>query len=58
MTVVARLFKIAAIQEENRRKNWDTMGQMHSEQFKLRQMYNADKVDPAAVADQQKKSTS
>jgi Spy/CpxP family protein refolding chaperone len=55
MTVVARLFKIAAIQEENRRKNWDTMGQMRSEQFKLRQMYNADKVDPTAVADQQKK---
>jgi len=47
--------KIAAIQEENRRANWNTMGQMRAEQFKLRQMYNADKVDPAAVADQQKK---
>jgi Spy/CpxP family protein refolding chaperone len=47
--------KIAALQEENRRKNWDTMGQMRSEQFKLRRMYYADKVDPAAVAEQQKK---
>jgi Spy/CpxP family protein refolding chaperone len=47
--------KIASIQEENRRKNWNTMGQMRSEQFKLRQMYYADKIDPAAVAEQQKK---
>ncbi|HET7763959.1 MAG TPA: Spy/CpxP family protein refolding chaperone [Burkholderiales bacterium] len=47
--------KIAAVQEENRKANWNTMGQMRSEQFKLRQMYNADKVDSAAVADQQKK---
>ena len=47
--------KIAAIQEENRKANWNAMGQMRSEQFKLRQMYNADKVDSAAVADQQKK---
>ena len=47
--------KIAAVQEENRKANWNTMGQMRSEQFKLRQMYNGEKVDPAAVADQQKK---
>jgi Spy/CpxP family protein refolding chaperone len=47
--------KIAAIQEENRRKNWDTMGQLRSEQFKLRQMYQADKIDSAAVSEQQKK---
>jgi len=47
--------KIAAIQEENRRKNWDAMGQLRSEQFKLGQMYNADKIDSAAVAEQQKK---
>lgn len=47
--------KIAAIQEENRRKNWDAMGQMRTEQFKLRQMYNADKIDSNAVAEQQKK---
>lgn len=47
--------KIAAIQEENRRKNWDTMGQMRAEQFKLRQMFNADKIDSNVVAEQQKK---
>jgi Spy/CpxP family protein refolding chaperone len=47
--------KIAAIQEENRRKNWDAMGQMRTEQFKLRQMYNAEKIDSNAVAEQQKK---
>jgi len=47
--------KIASVREENRRKNWDTMGQLRSEQFKLRQMYYADKIDPAAVSEQQKK---
>jgi Spy/CpxP family protein refolding chaperone len=31
------------------------MGQMRSEQFKLRQMYYSDKIDSAAVAEQQKK---
>ena len=47
--------KILAIQEENRSKNWGTMGQMRSEMFKLRRMYNSDKVDPNALAEQQKK---
>ena len=47
--------KVAAIQEENRRKNWDAMGKVRSEQFKLRQMAFADKIDPAAFAEQQKK---
>ena len=47
--------KIAALREENRRKNWDRMGTVRSEQFKLRQMYDADTVDPQAVAEQQKK---
>ena len=47
--------KIAAIQEENRRKNWDAIGQLRSKQFKLGQMYNADKIDSTAVAEQQKK---
>jgi len=47
--------KVAAIQEENRRKNWDAMGQIRAEQFKLRQMYNADKIDSNAVSEQQKK---
>ena len=47
--------KILAIQEQNRQKNWDTMGQMRSEMFKLRSMYNSDKLDANALADQQKK---
>lgn len=47
--------KIATIQEENRKANWNAMGQLRSEQFKLRQMYNADKIDSAAVSEQQKK---
>jgi len=47
--------KVLAIQEENRRKNWDRMGQMRAEQFKLRSMYNADSIDPQAFAEQQKK---
>ena len=46
--------KVLAIQEDNRRKNWDTMGKMRAEQFKLRSMYNADNVDPQAFAEQQK----
>jgi Spy/CpxP family protein refolding chaperone len=47
--------KIFAIQEDNRRKNWDTMSKMRSEHFKLRRMYAADKVDPNAFAEQQSK---
>jgi Spy/CpxP family protein refolding chaperone len=47
--------KVLAIQEENRRKNWDTMGKMRAEQFKLRSLYNADSVNPQAFAEQQKK---
>jgi Spy/CpxP family protein refolding chaperone len=47
--------KIASIQEENRKANWNAMGQMRAEQFKLRQMYNADKIDSNAVIEQQKK---
>jgi len=47
--------KIAAIREEHRRKNWDAMGQMQSEMFKLRQLYRAEKLDAGAIAEQQKK---
>ncbi|MBZ5612247.1 MAG: Spy/CpxP family protein refolding chaperone [Acidobacteriia bacterium] len=47
--------KIAAIQEDNRRKNWDTMGQLRSEMFTLRRMYNGDIIDPKAFSEQQKK---
>ena len=37
--------KIQAMQEENRQKNWTTMGQLRTEMFALRRMYYADKVD-------------
>jgi len=47
--------KIAAIQEENRKKNWGTMGETRSETFKLRRMLSAENVDPKAVTEQQKK---
>jgi Spy/CpxP family protein refolding chaperone len=47
--------KIAAIQEDVRRKNWDAMGQMRGEMFKLQRLYNADNVDTKVFADQQKK---
>jgi len=47
--------KISVLQEEYRRKNWDTMGQLRAEQFKLRRGYYADKLDPNALAEQQKK---
>lgn len=47
--------KIFAIREEHRRKNWDTMGALRAEQFKLRRMYNSDNVDAKAFGEQQKK---
>jgi Spy/CpxP family protein refolding chaperone len=47
--------KVLKIQEENRSKNWDLMGKMRSEQFKLRQMAYGDRLDANAIADQQKK---
>ena len=47
--------KIAKIQEDMRAKNWATMGEMRSEQFKLRSLYTADKPDANAIAEQQKK---
>jgi Spy/CpxP family protein refolding chaperone len=47
--------KVLKIQEEHRSKNWDTMGKMRAEQFKLRQLAFGEKLDAAAIADQQKK---
>jgi Spy/CpxP family protein refolding chaperone len=47
--------KIFAIQEDNRKKNWDTMSKMRSETFKLRRLYNADNVDSKALVEQQRK---
>jgi Spy/CpxP family protein refolding chaperone len=47
--------KIFAIQEDHRRKNFDTMSKVRSETFKLRRMYGADSVDAKSIVDQQKK---
>ena len=47
--------KVARIQEENRSKNWITMGQVRGEMFKLRQMYSGDKLDSNAISEQQRK---
>ena len=47
--------KLATLREQARRKSWDTMGQLRSEQFRLRQMFRGEAVDVAAVIDQQKK---
>lgn len=47
--------KLFALQEANRKKNWDTMSSMRSEMFKLQRMYNAESVDPKALLEQQKK---
>ncbi len=46
--------KIFAIQEAAHSKNWGTMGQLRSEQFRLRNMYYAEKVDAKALGEQQK----
>jgi Spy/CpxP family protein refolding chaperone len=47
--------KIAAIQESHRQKNWATMGAVRAEQFKLRNLYGAETLDPDKIAEQQKK---
>src|SRR5688572_21038008 len=47
--------KVLAIQEEHRNKNWVAMGEVRAEQYKLRSLYGADKVDADKVAEQQKK---
>ena len=47
--------KIAQIREDMRAKNWGTMGELRTEQFRLRNLYNADKPDANAIAEQQKK---
>ena len=47
--------KIFAIQEEARSKNFGTMTQIRAEQYKLTKLYNAEKADPKAIGDEQKK---
>lgn len=47
--------KIGRIFEDTRRGNWDVIGQIRSEGFKLREMSRADKVDPDAMVAQKKR---
>jgi len=47
--------KIDNIVEEAQKKNWNTMGQMRSEMFKLHRLYRSDKLDANVIDDQQKK---
>jgi len=47
--------KVLALQEEHRKKNWAAMGEVRAEQYKLRSLYGAEKVDADKVAEQQKK---
>ena len=47
--------KVFAIQEAQRKKNWATMGEVRTEQFKLRGMYGTEKLDSDKLVAQQKK---
>ncbi|MBU0587196.1 MAG: periplasmic heavy metal sensor [Gammaproteobacteria bacterium] len=47
--------KITALQNELRRKHWETMGKMQDEQAKMAELYNADKPDAAALSASNKK---
>jgi len=42
--------KIAAIQNDTRRKHWELMGKMHDEQSQLHDQYFSDKPDDAALS--------
>lgn len=43
------------IRDETRRKNWDTMGMLMDEQAKLRDLFAAEKRDPATIGKQSMK---
>ena len=47
--------KARQIMEDTRRKNWDAIGQIQSERFKLREMLRGDPVDPGAAVEQKRK---
>jgi Spy/CpxP family protein refolding chaperone len=47
--------KVLAIQEEHRKKNWAAMSEVRAEQYKLRGLYGAEKLDADEIAEQQKK---
>ena len=44
--------KIAQIQDEQRKKQWDLMGKMNDEQAKLNQLYYSGQHDPAVIGKQ------
>lgn len=47
--------KISKIREDKRKYHWDIMGKMREENYKLRDLYNADKPDTKAISTQYKK---
>lgn len=50
--------QITTIQDEVSKKQWDLMGQMQDEQFKLQQLYSTPKRDNAAINDAYKRLSS
>lgn len=51
----AQRVKIGQLQDEMRKKNWEVVGRMLDEQSRLRDLYAADKRDPAAIGKQSMK---
>ncbi|MFZ9638803.1 MAG: Spy/CpxP family protein refolding chaperone [Hylemonella sp.] len=47
--------KLAQIHDELRKKNWETMGKLLDEQAMLRDLFHAEKRDPAAIGRQSMK---
>lgn len=47
-----QLAKLNQIQDETRRKNWNVMGKLQDEQAHMRDLFSADKRDPAAIGKQ------
>jgi Spy/CpxP family protein refolding chaperone len=47
-----QLAKINQIQDETRRKNWSVMGKLQDERAQMRDLFLADKRDPAAIGKQ------
>jgi Spy/CpxP family protein refolding chaperone len=47
--------QIGKIRQEFRDRQWDLMGKMRAERFKLHDQYDSDQLDPDAIGAQQKK---
>ncbi len=47
--------RIDQIHEDVRQKLWPALGQMQAERFRLRQLHRVDRLDSAAIAEQQRK---